>query len=200
MRRRGQRIGLLGGSFNPAHAGHRWISLRALTALQLQEVWWLVSPQNPLKPTSGMLPFRSRLAGARRIAAHPQIIVSDLEHRLGTVRTHATLALLRRRLPGTRFVWLMGADLPPSVHVWEHWERIFRSAAVAVFARPSYARPALTSLAFRRFQRARIRPADRAALASHRPPCWTYVTGPAHPESASALRAAREHAPETACS
>ncbi|MXX22652.1 MAG: nicotinate-nicotinamide nucleotide adenylyltransferase [Rhodospirillales bacterium] len=191
-RRRGQRIGLLGGSFNPAHAGHRWISTQALARLALDEVWWLISPQNPLKGSEGMRPFAERVKTAQEVADHPRILVSDLEDRLGTIRTHATLARLRRRLPGARLVWLMGGDLPPSIHLWEHWRRIFRTTGIAVLARPPYARPALTSMAFRRYRMARVRSALSVTLASRRPPVWTYLEGPRHPASGTALRAQRQ--------
>lgn len=135
-----------------------------------------------------MAPFERRLVGARKVAHHPRILVSDLERRLGTVRTHATLARIHRRLPGTRFVWLMGADLPALVHTWQHWVRIFETVGVAVLARPAYPRPALTSTAFRRFQRARLRGGRGRALASQRPPAWTFLRGPLHPASATAVR------------
>ena len=162
--------------------------MQALARLALDEVWWLISPQNPHKSLEGMQPLTHRIAVARTIACHPRIVVSDLEQRLGTVRTHATLARIRRRLPGTRWVWLMGGDLPASIHRWERWDRIFETAGVAVLARPPYARPALTSMAFRRYRRARVRSASSGALASRRPPAWTYLEGRRHPASATALR------------
>ena len=151
-------------------------------------MWWLISPQNPHKSPAGMEPLARRVAVARAVARHPRIVVSDLERRLGTVHTHATLARLRGRLPGTRWVWLMGGDLPASVHRWERWDRIFETAGVAVLARPPYARPALTSMAFRRYRRARVRSAASGALAARRPPAWTYLEGRRHPASATALR------------
>ncbi len=162
--------------------------MQALARLALDEVWWLISPQNPHKSPAGMQPLTQRIAAARATARHPRIVVSDLEQRLGTVRTHATLTRIRNRLPGTRWVWLMGGDLPASIHRWEQWDRIFETASIAVLARPPYARPALTSMAFRRYRRARVRSASSGALASRRPPAWTYLEGPRHPASATVLR------------
>ena len=120
--RRRRRIGLLGGSFNPAHRGHRHISLLALKLLALDEIWWLVSPQNPLKPALGMAPFAARLAAARCVANHPRIKITDLEARLGSRFTAHTLAALRRRFPQTRFVWMMGADNLRQIPHWESWQ------------------------------------------------------------------------------
>ncbi|MDQ3078405.1 MAG: nicotinate-nicotinamide nucleotide adenylyltransferase, partial [Pseudomonadota bacterium] len=113
-----RRVGLLGGSFNPAHRGHRRMSLAAIDALGLDEVWWLVSPGNPLKPAAGMAPFESRLASARLAARRSRIRVSDIEARTGLRYTVDTVALLRRRWSTTRFVWLMGADTLPDFHRW----------------------------------------------------------------------------------
>ena len=146
---RHRRIGLLGGSFNPAHRGHLHLSLTALQRLDLDEVWWLVSPQNPLKPVAGMAPFPVRLDQARQIAAgHKRIRVTDLENRLGRSRyTVDTLKALRRRFPRLRFVWLMGGDNLVQIRRWERWAEIFRTVPIAVFDRPSYSAKALAGLA-----------------------------------------------------
>lgn len=184
-------MGLLGGSFNPAHGGHLALSRRALALLGLDEVWWLVSPQNPHKPRAGMAPLAERVAAAGALARHPRILPTDLERRLGTVRTHAVLARLRRRLPGTRFVWLAGADLLREMHRWERWRRVFRLAPVAVFARGPYARAALQSVAARRYARNRVSGPAVRTLPRRRPPAWAFVAARPHPASASALRARR---------
>ena len=118
---RNRRIGLLGGSFNPAHAGHRYISTEALRRLDLDEVWWLVSPQNPLKSQSGMAPFSQRLSHAASVARHPRIRVSAIEAEMGTRYTADTLAMLVRRFPAARFVWLMGADNLMQIPKWRDW-------------------------------------------------------------------------------
>lgn len=190
MRRR-RRIGLLGGSFNPAHAGHRDISLAALKRLGLDEIWWMVSPQNPLKPVAGMAPFPERMAHAQALARHPRIRVSAIEARLGTRFTADTIRSLRRRFPRLRFVWLMGADNLRQMAEWRDWTRIFHAVPVAVLARPAYSLGALASKAARRFARHR-RPERKAGiLARCRPPAWVFLNGRLNPASASAIRAER---------
>ncbi|MBT4905881.1 MAG: nicotinate-nicotinamide nucleotide adenylyltransferase, partial [Rhodospirillaceae bacterium] len=133
FRHRGRRIGLLGGSFNPAHDGHRHISQLALARLGLDEVWWLVSPQNPLKSEAGMAPFESRLESADRIACDRRIRVSALEAELGTRYTADTLKALQNRYPAARFVWLMGADNLVQISRWRAWTQIFKTIPIAVF-------------------------------------------------------------------
>ncbi|MGE3335766.1 MAG: nicotinate-nucleotide adenylyltransferase [Rhodospirillaceae bacterium] len=189
--RRQGRIGLLGGSFNPAHEGHRHLSRAALKALNLGAVWWLVSPQNPLKSTADMAPLAKRLAGARKMAADPRIVVTDLERRLGTARTARTLAALTDRFPRLRFVWLMGADNLAQMPHWWRWTRIFKAVRVAVFDRSPYSYGALAGAAAKRFGRARVR---RAATLWHRAaPAWTYIAMRRHPASATAIRQAQQH-------
>ncbi|MGF1639402.1 MAG: nicotinate-nucleotide adenylyltransferase [Rhodospirillales bacterium] len=185
-----RRIGLLGGSFDPAHAGHRYISLAALGRLRLDEVWWLVSPQNPLK-TATASALEDRLETARRVAAHPSIRVTDIERTLGTVYTVDTLRALVRRCPAVRFVWLIGADNLVQIPRWRRWRKIFTSVPIAVFARPPYSFKALTGRAARRFASARIAEARSAALAEMRPPAWVFLHTRPHPESATRIRAAR---------
>lgn len=139
MTRPGRRVGLLGGSFNPAHRGHRRISLAALRALGLDEVWWLVSPGNPLKADApDMAALAARLASARRMARRAPIRATAIEARLGTRYTVETLRALRRRYPRTRFVWLMGADNLVQFHRWRDWRGIARTMPIAVIARPGY--------------------------------------------------------------
>jgi len=182
-----RRIGLLGGSFNPAHAGHVHISLEAAKALKLHQVWWLVSPQNPLKSTRGMAPLAERLARADTVAAPHRIVVTDLERRLGTQRTALTLAKLQRRYPNTDFVWLMGADNLAQIDGWWRWTRIFYAARVAVFDRSPYSYAALAAKAAQRF--ARVRTRRPSAIWCRLLPAWTYVAIRRHPASATALRA-----------
>jgi nicotinate-nucleotide adenylyltransferase len=184
-----RRIGLLGGSFNPAHAGHLHISRIALKSLALDAVWWLVSPQNPLKPARGMAPFAARLAQARALAAHPRIRVSDIEGRLGSRYTYATLGELKRRFPRARFVWLMGADNLRQIPRWRRWERIFATVPIAVIDRPGYSFGALSGLAAQRFRGHRRRGGAARRLAEAKPPAWTFIHGVRNPTSATALRA-----------
>jgi len=133
------RIGLLGGSFNPAHRGHRHISLAALCALELDELWWLVSPGNPLKEgASDMAPFEARLASARQMARLAPIRVSDFERREGTRYTIDTVRLLKRRCPQHRFIWLLGGDTLPNFHKWRDWRGLARELPIAVIPRPGY--------------------------------------------------------------
>lgn len=183
------RVGLLGGSFNPAHDGHRHLSLLALERLGLDQLWWLVSPQNPLKPAAGMAPLDARLAGARAVARHPQIRVTDIEARLGTHFTADTLKALRRRHPRARFVWLMGADNLIEIPRWERWTEIFRALPVAIFDRPSYAMRALSGRAARRFATARLDAERAPALSGCRPPAWVFLHTPLDPTSATRVRA-----------
>ena len=132
----GLTIGLLGGSFNPAHDGHLAMSLYALKQLGLDQVWWLVSPQNPLKSIADMATLERRAGSARHSALHPRLIVTCIESELGTRYTADTLRMLKRRFPGVRFVWLMGADNLRQIPKWKDWQNIFRLAPVAVFHRP----------------------------------------------------------------
>jgi nicotinate-nucleotide adenylyltransferase len=185
-----RRIGLLGGSFNPAHAGHRHISLLALRRLKLDQVWWLVSPQNPLKSRADMDSEAARLESARRVARHPQLVVTDLESRIGTVYTADTLAAMRRLFPRTCFVWLMGADNLRQINRWQRWQTIFASVPVAVFARPTYDLPAKASLAAHRFASARAGEERAAGLAGRRPPAWLFLHTQLHAASATAIREA----------
>ncbi len=134
----GARIGLLGGSFNPAHAAHRHISTEAMRRLGLDEVWWLVSPQNPLKAESGMAPLAARLASARAAARHPRIRPMAVETDLGTRYTVDTVTALQRRHPNARFIWLMGADNLAQFHRWRDWRGLAARVPIAVFGRPGY--------------------------------------------------------------
>lgn len=195
--RRG-RIGLLGGSFNPAHEGHRHISLEALKRLGLDEVWWLVSPQNPLKPVAGMAPLAERLESARAVADHPRLRVTALERHYRSAYTAETLVRLRRAFPKVRFVWLMGADNLIQIPRWHRWAAIFRTVPVAILDRGSYSNEALTGMAARRFSADRV-PAHRAsALAGQEPPAWVFLPIRRHAASATAIRARRQSAPEAA--
>lgn len=188
----------MGGSFNPAHAGHRHISLLALTRLGLDEVWWLVSPQNPLKSRTGMASFGRRFAMAALQARHPRIIVSDLEVRLGTTFTFDTLAALARYYPNTDFVWLMGADNLGQIHRWQHWRGIFANIPIAVFDRPPHRLRTLASPAASAFARHRLDASRSRALATTTPPAWLFFMSRLEPLSSTELRhAARSFGPDS---
>lgn len=182
-------VGLLGGSFNPAHEGHRYISLLALKRLRLSAVWWLVAPQNPLKDLADIAPFDDRVVHARKIARHPRIRVSTLERDIRTTYTVDTLAVLIRRFPNMRFVWLIGADNLIQISRWGQWERIFAMVPIAVLARPAYARKAHASLAAQRFAAARIAESQAGGLAKREPPAWVFLHIRPHPGSATKIRA-----------
>jgi nicotinate-nucleotide adenylyltransferase len=184
-----KRIGLLGGSFNPAHRGHRRLSLHAIRALGLDEVWWLVSPGNPLKPVAGMAPFAARLASARKAARHAPIRVSAIEQRLKTRYTADTLAKLPRLYPKHRFIWLMGEDNLAQFHRWERWRDIAREVPIAVIARPGYGRQAHASPALSWMRRA-VRPASQAKNWTRwRLPGLVLLRFRPDPTSATSLRA-----------
>jgi nicotinate-nucleotide adenylyltransferase len=189
----GARVGLLGGSFNPAHAGHRHISALALKRLGLDEVWWLVSPQNPLKPSAGMARLSDRLARAEAVA-HPRgarlpIRVTALERHLPSTLTAETLRALTVWFPHARFVWLMGADNLGQIDRWARWQEIFHTVGVAVLDRPAYSLKPLAGKAARRFARARVPEAEAGTLALRPPPAWTFLHIPKSALSATALRA-----------
>ncbi len=186
-------VGLLGGSFNPAHGGHRAISLNAMEALGLDEVWWLVSPGNPLKPQSGMAPLAARVTSARAQARRAPIRVTAIERELGTRYTIDTLKILRRRYPHLRFVWIMGADNLAQFHQWKRWRDIARTMAIAVIARPHYNEAARGSPAmawFRRF----VRPvSQRKSWTNWRLPALVLLRFRPDPRSATLLRQTAPH-------
>ena len=191
-----RRIGLLGGSFNPAHGGHLHISLLALQRLDLDEVWWLVSPQNPLKPVKGMAPFEQRRASAEALAkGHPRIKVSAIEASLHTSYTADTIAALERRYPHTRFVWLMGGDNLAQLPRWKRWVELMERVPIAVFDRPQTSLRALAGKAAQRFARARVAAAGARNLAEMSPPAWTFFHTRLNPRSATEIRRKRASRP-----
>ena len=187
---RGMRVGLLGGSFNPAHEGHAHVAETALRRLGLDRVIWLASPQNPLKSARGLAPLDARMRGAARFARGPAMIVSDVESRLGSRYTIDTVRLLQARFPGVRFVWLMGTDNLAGFHLWRGWAELMRTLPVAVVARPGTHVYSRFSPAARRFARARLPDRAGLALAGTAAPAWIYLRGPLHSASSTALRKA----------
>ncbi|EEW24599.1 nicotinate-nucleotide adenylyltransferase [Rhodobacter ferrooxidans] len=187
----GMTIGLLGGSFDPAHEGHAHISREALKRFGLDRVWWLVSPGNPLK-AKGPAPMAQRLARARAVMQHPRVVVTDLEARLGTRYTAATLAKLQAIYPGVRFVWLMGADNLAQFHRWERWEWIMAHVPVGVLARPGAGLAARASRAARIYRGERVQGAAAGRLGDLAPPAWCLANVPLVDLSSSAIRARGE--------
>ncbi len=183
-------VGLLGGSFNPAHGGHRSISLRVMDELQLDEVWWLVSPGNPLKPQKSMAPLAARLASARRMARISRIRPTAIERELGTRFTVNTLKKLVRRYPGHRFVWIMGADNLGQFHRWKDWREIARIMPIAVIARPGYNGDAVAGPAMAWFRRFVRRPDQIRNWTQWSRPALVFLRFRPDPRSATALRKA----------
>ncbi len=186
----GMRIGLFGGSFDPPHEGHLAVSSVGLDALGLDQVWWLVSPQNPLKPNAPSSDLSRRIAAARELARDPRIRVTGIEAALGTTFTAETLAHLLPRMPGVASVWMMGADNLQSFHRWRDWQVIAASLPIAVFNRPGMALRALSSPTAHTLWQSRIRSADARSLASKPPPAWVFLPSPHIAISSTALRGA----------
>jgi nicotinate-nucleotide adenylyltransferase len=191
----GRSVGLLGGSFNPAHDGHLHASLLALRTLGLDQVWWLVSPQNPLKPVKGMAPFAQRLAQCRVLVRHPRIVVSDIETELGTRYTVDILAELKKRYPRTRFVWIMGADNLIQIRRWKNWRKIFATVPVAIYDRPPYSLKAKASFAARRYARWRRQGAEARTLGQAKSPAWAFFHTKLKAISSTAIRRMQAEGP-----
>ena len=190
LARAGRRIGLLGGSFNPAHQAHRHISLIALRSLKLDAVWWLVSPQNPLKSSDGMASLERRLEKAREVAAHPDILVSAPESALGSRYTIDTVERLAGAFPNARYVWLMGGDSLATFHLWRRWRAIAKRLPIAVVARPGHTVRALSSPAALALGAARLDETRAAQIADQKAPAWVFLRERLDPTSATALRRA----------
>lgn len=183
------RVGLLGGSFNPAHAGHRHVAEVAQVRLGLDQVWLMVSPGNPLKPRKGMAPLADRLRGAMSIGDRRRVIATSIEAALGTHYTVDTLRLLRRRFPRVHFVWIMGADLLTELPRWHRWRNIVSDLPFVVLPRPGYTLPALAGHAAQRLRGAR-RPAHEAPVLSRARSGWVFLPTSGSAISATAIRAA----------
>ena len=187
----GMRIGLFGGTFDPPHAAHRGACLLAMKRIGLDRVWWLVTPGNPLKDTSGLAPLAKRLIAAKALAHHPRIDVTDLEAVLGLHYTFETISHLVRRCTGVKFVWIMGADNLRSFDRWQRWRDIARLVPIAVVDRLGPSLYATASAAGHALARARIPETAAKALPERTPPAWIYLHGLKSPLSSTALRAAR---------
>lgn len=185
--RPGQKIGLLGGSFDPAHDGHVHITRAALTRFGLDRVWWLVSPGNPLKKR-GPAPMHDRLIAARAAMQHPRVEVTDIEARLGMRYTAQTIAALQDRYVGVRFVWLMGADNLAQFHLWQDWQTIMARVPVGVLARPGDRISARMSKAARMYPEARLIGRQAALLGDMEAPAWSFVNLPMNQSSSTAIR------------
>lgn len=189
LARPGQVVGLLGGSFDPAHAGHAHVSREAMKRFALPHLWWLLSPGNPLK-TEGPAPMARRLRRAREMIAHPRVTVTDVEARLGTRYTAETLSALIALYPGVRFVWLMGADNLAQLHRWQDWHWIMQNVPVGVIARPGLRLSARRSRAARVYANYRIKGRLSHRLGQVQAPAWCFVNVPMVDHSSTAIRQA----------
>jgi nicotinate-nucleotide adenylyltransferase len=188
---RGLRVGLLGGSFNPAHRGHRLISLIAMKQLKLDAVWWLVSPQNPLKSPLGMASQAARLEEAWAISNHPAIFPTGIESRIGTRYTVDTLQTLTAHFPQTDFIWLMGADSLAGFHQWRDWQAIAALLPIAVFLRPGYTNARWSAPAMAKLGTVRRRQTSAKNWAAWETPALVMINLPMDGTSATALRKQR---------
>ena len=184
----GQRIGLFGGSFNPAHRGHVMVALFALKRLELDQVWWLVSPQNPLKDPNETGEYATRFAATRAIATDPRFVVTDIEKQGNCHNTAETLRLLAPAMSQAHFVWIMGADSLKDFHRWHDWTTIAHTLPLAILARPGYSIRALGSKTALRFANARVPAQDAKTLVTRKAPAWTFMSMPLRPESSTAIR------------
>ena len=189
------RVGILGGSFNPAHAGHRHVAELARRRLRLDQVWLLVSPGNVLKPSDGMSDFRDRLASARVLADGRRIVATGIEAALGTRYSIDTLRRLQRIFPRVEFVWVMGADILEQLPRWGRWHEFVHRLPFVVLPRPSYTYRALAGTAARYLRAARLPARAAPVLAGTKPPAWVFLPSPQHQASASAIRAGKGAVP-----
>ncbi len=191
----GQRVGIMGGSFNPPHEGHAIVAETALKRLDLDQLWWVVTPGNPLKANGGLPPQSERMFAARAFAHGPKMKITGFEADLGTPYTAATLAFLKSRFQGVNFVWVMGADNLASFNRWQHWKSIAASFPIAVVDRPGWRLKSLASEAAQLLGQARLGEAEARSLPTAQPPAWVFLTSRLSEQSSTKLRAKRPARP-----
>ena len=192
----GMRVGLFGGSFNPIHSGHRHVADTVMKRLGLDRVWWIVSPQNPLKSSKNTSAHARRMSQVESFVDAPRMVVSDVERRIGARYTIDTVGALRARHPDVKFVWVMGADNLAGFHLWKGWREIMALVPVAIVARPGQRLAARLGRAAAHFAHRRIPEHQARRLVEMEPPAWVYLTARLHPASSTALRAARSRSPK----
>jgi nicotinate-nucleotide adenylyltransferase len=186
---RGMAVGLFGGSFNPPHEGHLLVAEIALRRLGLDQLWWMVTPGNPLKSRTELAPLRDRLAMSDRLIQDPRIKVTAFERKLATSYTAETLAFVKSRNPHVHFVWVMGADSLKTFHLWQRWRDIASTFPIAVIDRPGSTLSFLSSKMARAFAHARVDEDDAGVLWKKQAPAWTFIHGPRSALSSTAIRA-----------
>lgn len=184
----GNRIGLFGGSFNPPHSGHRLVAQTALRRLGLDQVWWLVTPGNPLKDHSDLAPLSDRLVWVSKIASHPKMKVTAFEKVLGSSFTAQTIEMLQKARPHLRFVWMMGADNLAGFHRWQNWRGILGKLPVVIVDRPGASQSALSSPMAKAYEKHRLPEQVAALLPQLEPPVWTFLHAPLDPASSTSIR------------
>ncbi|MGQ0455576.1 MAG: nicotinate-nucleotide adenylyltransferase [Hyphomicrobium sp.] len=184
----GQRVGIMGGTFNPPHDGHRIVAETAIKRLRLDQLWWVATPGNPLKEHDGLTPLDERLALMRRYAHGPSMKLTGFERELGTPYTAATLSFLTTRYPGVRFVWVMGADNLATFDRWQHWRNIAATMPIAIVDRPGWRMNGLAGPAAAALAGHRIPERNAAALWRQPPPAWVFLTSRLSPLSSTTLR------------
>lgn len=189
---KGMQVGLFGGSFDPPHEGHALVAEIALRSLQLDQLWWIVTPGNPLKTGRKAAALAERVALSEAMVADPRVRVTAFETSFSVRYTADTIDLVRSRNSGVDFVWIMGADNLAGFHRWERWREIVQSVPIAVIDRPGSTLALVSSVMAKTFARARVDERDAPLLARMRPPAWTFIHGPRSPLSSTAIRAARE--------
>lgn len=187
----GNRVGLFGGSFNPPHSGHALVAETALKRVGLNQLWWLVTPGNPLKEHQDLAPLRQRAAAVRRIMTHPAMHATAFEDRLGTVYTAKTLQALKTLRPQLEFFWVMGADSLADLHRWRDWRFIFESVPVIVVDRPGASLAPLSAKAAQAYASCRLDETDARALGDFNPPVWVFLHARRDPSSSTELRSNR---------
>lgn len=191
----GLRVGLFGGSFNPPHEGHRLVAEIALRRLGLDQLWWMVTPGNPLKDRRELAPLAERIAMSKALVHDPRIKITAFESACSVKFSAETVALIRARNPGVRFVWVMGADSLAGFHRWQNWQTIARSLPIAVIDRPGATLAYLSAKMAKTFSHARVDEDDARVLALMRPPAWTFIHGPRSSLSSTAIRNGRRKDP-----